>query len=544
MSSRPRTRLFHLHENQIDEILFCDNSDTEECFQLDDEDFGFLEDDLEKLESKTENADPFEVIIESSENAQVKTKSDEQLHSLEHSDLHERSSSSKSSLEFQWKKLDNLTSSYNQDQELSSRLTHQNKDFNFGEVLLQISSNPTPLEVFNGVAGFEDFLNKIVIPQTLLYSQQQAHVLSTDVDEIKALFGMHIVMGYHRLPCLRDYWSTEPDLSVPFISNIMPRRRFEELRAFVHFNDNTLMKPRDHPDHDRAFKVRLVLNHFNEHFLSALKPTQHQSIDEHMVKFKGHNILKQYVKGKPIQWGFKLWCRCDSKTGYLFEGDLYCGKKVGFVEHGLGEGVVLQLTQKIESLGCQVFIDNFFNSPALQKLLSEKGILSAGTVRANRKHMPKSDVPSDKSIKRGDVVSFQSDGITLVKWMDNKGVFMLSNFLFAQPEHCIWRRKKGSREKETVMCPDVVRQYNCHMGGVDLMDQKKETYQFDNRSKLKYYLRLVFDLIDIAINNSYVVWTKLEDGFQNIQTVYSPRIDRKLQQQKACSFTHINSDTE
>ena len=164
------------------------------------------------------------------------------------------------------------------------------------------------------------------------------------------------------------------------------------------------MKPCDHSDHDRAFKVRLVLNHFNEHFLSPLKPTQHQSINEHMVKFKGDNILKQYVKGKPIQWGFKLWCRCNSKTGYLFEGDLYCEKKVGFVKHGLG-GVVLQLTQKIERLGCQVFIDNFFNSPALQKLLLEKGILSVGTVRPNQKHMPKSDVPSDKWMKRGDVVS-------------------------------------------------------------------------------------------------------------------------------------------
>ena len=73
----------------------------------------------------------------------------------------------------------------------------------------------------------------------------------------------------------------------------MPRRRFEELRTYTHFNINTLIKPRDHPDHDQAFKVRLVLDHFNKQLLSALKPTQHQSIDEHMVKFKGHNMLRQ-----------------------------------------------------------------------------------------------------------------------------------------------------------------------------------------------------------------------------------------------------------
>ena len=49
---------------------------------------------------------------------------------------------------------------------------------------------------------------------------------------------MQIVMGYHQLPSLRDYWSTDPDLAVPFIANIMPRKRFEELRAYVHFNNN------------------------------------------------------------------------------------------------------------------------------------------------------------------------------------------------------------------------------------------------------------------------------------------------------------------
>ena len=53
--------------------------------------------------------------------------------------------------------------------------------------------------------------------------------------------------------------------------------------------------------------------------------------------------------------------------------------------------------------------------------------------------------------------------------------------------------------------------YNDYMGGVDIMDQKKVTYQFDHRSKIKYYLRVVFDLIDIAVNNAFVVYSKLQE---------------------------------
>ena len=52
------------------------------------------------------------------------------------------------------------------------------------------------------LTNFEDFLTKIVIPQTMLYSQQKGHVFNTTVDEMKAFFGMQIVMGYHKLPCI------------------------------------------------------------------------------------------------------------------------------------------------------------------------------------------------------------------------------------------------------------------------------------------------------------------------------------------------------
>ena len=110
-----------------------------------------------------------------------------------------------------------------------------------------------------------------------------------------------------------------------------------------------------------------------------------QSIDEHTIKFKGHNILKQYMKRKPVQWDLKLWCRCDSKTGYLFQFDLYTGKMTSYVEHGLSKGVVFSLTNNIKDLLCQIFIDNFFNLPQLLYNPLRNGIYSAGTVRIKKK---------------------------------------------------------------------------------------------------------------------------------------------------------------
>ena len=60
--------------------------------------------------------------------------------------------------------------------------------------------------------------------------------------------------------------------------------------------------------------------------------SKYQFIDEHMVKFKGKNSMKQYMKSKPIEWGFKLWCRCDS----LIYTSSICTR--GKVQHWAGGG--------------------------------------------------------------------------------------------------------------------------------------------------------------------------------------------------------------
>lgn len=209
-----------------------------------------------------------------------------------------------------------------------------------------------------------DILVQLIVSESIRYAHQNGREFSVEIHEMKAFLGLNLVMGYHTLPSLRDYWSTEPDVAVPFVANA--RARFEELRKNLHFCNNEKVRDPSSPNFDRAYKIRPVIQHLNELFQNALNNTKEQSIDEHMIKFKGHNVMKQYIKNKPVKWGFKLWCRCDSATGYLFEFDLYTGKRTTGIEYGLGESVVLQLTEKLKGLRCEIYIDNFFNSPLLQ----------------------------------------------------------------------------------------------------------------------------------------------------------------------------------
>jgi hypothetical protein len=47
------------------------------------------------------------------------------------------------------------------------------------------------------------------------------------------------------------------------------------------------------------------------------------------------------------------------------------------------------------------------------------------------------------------------------------------------------------------------------MGGVDIVDQKLASYGLDRRARITFYLRPFFDLLNIAMTNSFVVWMKL-----------------------------------
>ena len=188
---------------------------------------------------------------------------------------------------------------------------------------------------------------------------------------------------------------------------------------------------------------------------------------------------------------------------------MYLGKK-GNTEFGFGESVVLSLFQKLKDTRYFVFFDNFFTSPALLVKLLEMGIYATGTVRANRKNM--SVLKHGKEMKRGEHDWFSSNHLSAIKWMDNKSVILLSNYFNPKETQQIERRVKGSKDKVKVTCPPVIQEYNQFMGGVDLSDQMKVTYEVDRRSKFRFYLCIFFDFLDIAVVNSKIVYNKIESA--------------------------------
>lgn len=179
----------------------------------------------------------------------------------------------------------------------------------------------TPYEFF--MYFFTEKLVAEIADQTNLYAHQKnvATRFSTSPDEIKKFLGMLIYTSVFRYPSIRSYWGIH---SFEAIRNTMHRHKFEEIRSNLHFRDVSNMPTKGQNGHDVLYRVRPLIDHFNERF-GSVPMLQRLCVDEQMcaTKLRG-TCIKQYMPNKPHKWGFKLFVLCDS-TGFSYAFEVYTG---------------------------------------------------------------------------------------------------------------------------------------------------------------------------------------------------------------------------
>ncbi|KAJ8896410.1 hypothetical protein PR048_001754 [Dryococelus australis] len=124
--------------------------------------------------------------------------------------------------------------------------------------------------------------------QSRLYVTQNEKILNLKEGELLCFLGINFIMGYHKLPPWKHYWSTSEDLGV-LVINAMPRDHFETILRYLHANDNTSVP---HGNKDKIYKLRPVDNKLNDRFQQVHKWTLELSIDEIIILFKGRSTLK------------------------------------------------------------------------------------------------------------------------------------------------------------------------------------------------------------------------------------------------------------
>ena len=386
------------------------------------------------------------------------------------------------------------------------------------------------------------------------------------VTELKAYLGALLLLGIHSVRNHRKAWSTARAQVLIRLHDLLTCQRFELIGTFLHV---VTKQEEEEAKHNRLRKLLPLINYIERKCFEFYQPVKELSVDERMVKSKARSHLIQYMRNKPVKWGFKVWVIADP-SGYTLDFDVYTGKDGnGKGDHGVAYGVVMKLVAPLFFQGYHLYIDNFYTSRKLLDDLYQYGIYATGTFRANQRGIP-SDLKTMKEILNGrnitrgtgyyyrptiqdpdtqdqstesvtsadqedqdprsescataeppsyylhpakgeEVIVEVSDDhnpspVVYTVWRDTRAVCVMSSAFPDHSESTVSTKKINSKTGTMdIAIPLVVQKYNKYMGGVDKSDQYL-AYHNVLRKTVQYWKTLFYHMVNIAAVNSFILY--------------------------------------
>ena len=360
-----------------------------------------------------------------------------------------------------------------------------------------------PVNVFEYF--FDNDVCKYLADMSTKYARidKGVHNIQITVADIRCFIGILLLSGYISVPRWRMLWEVDSETFNATVSNAMRRSQYENIKRYLHCADIALLKPGD-----KFAKMRPLMAMLNERYLACASLEEHLCVDESMAPYFGRHGAKQFIRGKPVRFGFKFWCLCD-RRGYLIQFEPYQSGQYD-KDIGLGASVVLDVMSEVpRGIPFKLFGDRFFTSlhliddlnPASEMTyivsggalnsthslddLKAYGYGYTGTVMLNRTERCPVMIPKLLAKKHRGFCDYQLDqsaNVLVVGWNDNRPVYLASNIHGVSPVGVCTRWSSSEKKKVTVQLPDLAGKYNKYMGGVDRMDQNTANYRVGVRS--------------------------------------------------------------
>ena len=263
------------------------------------------------------------------------------------------------------------------------------------------------------------------------------------------------------------------------------------------------------PVQNRFMKIGNMVKHMQEKCLQLFIPDRNIAIDETTIAFKGRVSFKMYNPQKPTKWGLRVYALANSTTGYVSVFEQYYGSQTtqSLIRPGLpfSSRILIHLCQQlIEAAnggGYHLFTDRFYTGYQLALELSQLKVHLTGTVQKSRKGLP-SQAKKKMKLKKHEVVAFTNDNkVMFLAWQDKRQVLMLSTYHDTTTQTVNKTSKIGTTSVEKPTC---IIDYTSKMEAVDRADHSCTSYNF-SRKTLKWWRKMFFWLLEIAMVNSYIL---------------------------------------
>lgn len=334
--------------------------------------------------------------------------------------------------------------------------------------------------------------------------------METDIDEIKALFGLLYLAGVLKAQHinLEELWSSE-GVGPEIFRNVISQKRFYFLLRALRFdNVNTRIERRKL---DKLAPIREVFDSFVQQCISHYEVGPYTTIDEMLEAFRGKCNFRQYIPSKPAKYGIKIYSLVDAEKWYTSNMEIYLGKQPEgpFYKDNSSAAVVKRLVGPIIGTWRNVTCDNFFTSvPLAVELVKRKKLTMVGTLRKNKREIPPLFINAKERPQHSTIFGYGSECL-LASYVPkkNKNVLMLSTM----HKDGIIDAMSGEDCK-----PEVITFYNKTKSGVDVVDNLKSLYSVA-RISCRWPLTIFFTLLNLSGINSHLIY------FENVGDQMSRR---------------------
>ncbi|XP_045596450.2 piggyBac transposable element-derived protein 4-like [Procambarus clarkii] len=240
------------------------------------------------------------------------------------------------------------------------------------------------------------------------------------------------------------------------------------------------------------------------------------------MPWRGRLAFKTYNPNKHDKYGIKLYMLAESKTGYIFDFEIYAGIGKTTIE------VVMGLIEPLKNNGYHLYIDNYYNLVRLSELLLEVGVYTCGTIRMlhgapkTLQISAKGELPVDKTVFK------RKDNTFIILWKDKRVVSLITTCHNVDTQEVKHRKRVRNRDgtssvqQVTVNKPNTICDYSTNMKGVDHLDQMVKYYHF-TRKHLKWMKKMTFYFLQMAIHNAYVMYKYYTTDRRKLITSFTGR---------------------
>jgi len=312
---------------------------------------------------------------------------------------------------------------------------------------------------------------------------------------------------------IREYWDS------PYHNawtKFMSRGRYVQLTSVLHFNDNNDEEGRAR---DSLHKIRPLLNILKKTLGKYATVGNELSYDEATMANKssfGRSLICFNPMKPTGKFHFKIYMICCAKTNLTLRMKIHTRDNSDVdVDDNFNEFMnkldnqTVQLCKPFFNSGCTVNMDNYYMSTTCAMKLRQHGVFCRGTIRSNRKFVPKSiffNTTEARNLPRGThrIAVNHDHQMVAIGWLDNKPVHFVST---ADTTEIVTVSRRSGANLIEVSAPVVVANYNKYMGGVDRHDRLRSTYSLCKRHKFKkYYVKLLLFIFDIGLTNAWVYY--------------------------------------